>query len=257
MMLVCLPSCDEGKKPAKDAGSPGTAVPKVNSVKVELPETSAVAKALKNAKANGKKAVVYFERDAEGSDEMAAAFKTAQSNCSKDAVFLFVSADDPNETEAAKKYEVDAVDKSIMLVLNGDGLVLKGFTEAPESGGIEGIIISAKIVEFAEAMAAKGVVIVVIGPKDAEDFTEAVTQAEDYVKNLKDMKGFVISVELPTQSEQGFVAAMGVDPEATETVTCVAAKGSPAGKLGGKITAEDIKKIVDKACGPGGCAPGG
>jgi hypothetical protein len=265
MVLVGLLGCDQGKKPegstpqqqtaqkpAQGTGDSGTTAPKVDPVKTELPETSAVAKALKDAKAEGKKAVVFFERKGEGLEEMAAAFKTAQSNCAKDAVFLSVSADDPKEAEAVKKFQVDAVSKPVIFVLFGDGLILTGFTEPPKPGEIDGIIASAKIVEFAEAMATKGIVIVIIGPKDAEDLAAAFSEANAYIENLIDMKGFVITVELPApQSEQGFVVGMGVDPQVKETVTCIAAKGAPAGKLNGKITKADIKKIVDAACGPG------
>lgn len=222
----------------------------------QAPESpSAVADVLRQGGAAGKEAVVLFRRKGPKGEPMARCFEAVREKLQAQAIFLSVEADDPKEAASAKRYQIDRVDGPAVLVLAPDGTLLAGFMEAPEVAGIERVLASRILPDFQRAMAGGGLLLVAVGDPKAGPFQSMLAQARAYADRTRDQET-ILQVDSTDPAEACLLERLGLEA-AEKTVLCILKAGKPVGRIPGKVSAEQIERLVSGCEGVDRCGPDG
>ncbi|MDQ7780069.1 MAG: hypothetical protein RDV41_10220 [Planctomycetota bacterium] len=207
---------------------------------------------LAEAARQDKKAIVLFRRPGTGPDELEKSFDSIKKELETDALFLAVDANSPAETAAARKYEVESLTESALLILSPQGTVLAGYTKPPEPAEARKVIVSKALAAYTDAIEKFLLVFVVVGKPGTKDFDKAQEMAKTCAAEVPDGKGKVITVDGSDPAEAAVLERFSIGPREPKPITCVFGQGNALGKLEGVFSAADVKKLLDAAsCGSG------
>ena len=169
---------------------------------------------------------------------------------------------DPANAPVVKRYRLQSVPVPLILVIASNGVAAGGARpQQVTAARLAAMIPSPAKASFLKALDEKKAAFLVFARESMPGRAATLQVAGDAVTALKGAAS-VVSVDLDSKQEAGFVAEMKQDPKSQAPVVAVYnAKGQPTSTLSGtpgiEVLVAAATREVKSSCGPGGCGPGG
>ncbi|MDQ7824220.1 MAG: hypothetical protein RDV48_15565 [Candidatus Eremiobacteraeota bacterium] len=244
-LLIALTSC--GRKADENVsvtGNPTNTVEE-NILKAPLDDTSSVAEMLKSS--SGKKkflVVLFFEKDDEPTGKMKSVYKEAENKYGKEtAHFVTVNVNDEKELPVVRKYEIDKVNKPVLLVLSPEGTVINGFVEDVSVSAIKESFLSEKVLSFLKSAQERRLIFVCFPGQDSAQFEKAMKEVDGYAS--KKENSVVIRVDPEDKNDMPLFSMFKMAPgKAPQTAVTILNQGALAGTLKGTVDSAKIDALL-------------
>jgi len=256
LMTGLTSCCGEAKKPI--SGTPvdtSKAFASEEQKKAKTPANgSTVATSLDRAGKEGKFLVaMFYEKNDELTGKMRKVCQEARKKFGKDkALFIEVDVNKKSEESAVTNYQIDRARKPVLLVIAGDGTVVKGFMEKVSTADIERSFVPEKMVKLLKALQEQKPVLVCFVNKGFRNYEKVTSEVAAAVPGIS---GVVLIMADPKNvKDQPLLEPFKLKPDISENTVMMINRGSLLGKLTGEINSKAITDAF--SCGSG-CSSGG